>query len=121
MTQIPDEPSPDEQKPKKDSKKFRVPTLVAVGIGVVAAKSLGGSDAENRYPLRTEYEIAKSCTDSSGSSLYRNDYLTKQEWCLCALENTTNKVSYAQYSSDYRKFSETFVKSINTCKKSGRR
>lgn len=87
---------------------------------VVGAHAAGVFGAEERYPLRVEYEIAKACVDGSNARLPHDSYLAKQEQCLCTLEAVMKKISYEKYKQSTTEFAATFRKVAPACIGKGR-
>ncbi len=95
-------------------------TMVIVGAASVAGAHWIGLFAPDRYPLRTEYEIVKTCVDAGGAPLLRQSYLDKLERCQCSLEATMKKVSYEKFEAKSNEFMSTFQVSTEICRKKGR-
>lgn len=72
-------------------------TVIAglVGAGAVMGYKVENALDDNRYPLRTEYQIIASCSNSSYSPRI-------VEQCICALEETLKSVSYDEIDTKFR-------------------
>ncbi len=107
------------QPPKRGS--FGKGLLVGAACVGIAGYAMGAFEAENRYPLREEYELAKTCIDGGNTYLSRSQYLAKQEQCLCALEGVLQKVTYEEYQKAEDKFISAFRNYSAACANKGRR
>lgn len=77
--------------------------------------------SEDRYPLRVEYELAKTCIDGSGFRMSKDQYRAQQEQCLCSLEATMKDVAFEKYRKENQLFFSAFGKHKAVCENKGRR
>jgi hypothetical protein len=114
-------PSPSVQQTATPPKKASFGKGVMVGAACIGgAYSFGWFGSESRYPVRVEYEIARTCVDGGDAPLFPKAYLAKQERCLCALEETMKAVPYEKYRKNTSLFVSTFRESAAVCKDKGR-
>ena len=95
-------------------------TMVFVGAASIAGAYSSGLFTPDRYPLRTEYEIVKTCVDGGVVALSRQHYLDKLERCQCSLEATMKKVSHEELLKKENDFMSVFQTSTEVCRKKGR-
>lgn len=76
---------------------------------------------EDRYPLRVEYELAKTCVDGSGFRMSRAQYLIQQEQCLCSLEASMKDITFEEFKKTSKQFFSAFEKHKAVCENKGRR
>lgn len=77
--------------------------------------------SEDRYPLRIEYELAKTCVDGSGFRMSKAQYLVQQEQCLCSLEASMKDVTFEEFNKASKGFFSVFEKHKAICENKGRR
>lgn len=113
-------PSPKSQVLSSPEKSSPVRAVLIGAACIAGVHALNVFKADDRYPVRVEYELVKTCVTGSESYLDRNLYRVKEERCLCALEATTPKISYASYQKSRNNFNAAFNESVQTCVKKGR-
>ncbi|GAA6133821.1 hypothetical protein NBRC116188_06100 [Oceaniserpentilla sp. 4NH20-0058] len=95
--------------------------LKAAGIAAILA--YGGSQfidyaiTDNRYPLDIEYEILNACSNSYREPVSYRVYGSRNEICLCAMEDTMNEISYIRYKVSEQAFLKAFDKNAENCQK----
>jgi hypothetical protein len=70
---------------------------------------------ETRYPLAVEYSLVDSCTNSDSRIFSRSGYQEKKQVCICALEKTSNDMSYSDYKNDQQRFLSEFKSNALSC------
>ena len=101
-------------------RKYKEPLLTAISALVIGA--YGSYEIEHacfddaRYPIRIEYAIIDSCVTSDRAYLSTEQFRSKKQICLCALEKTAKEISYADFENNANAFSNTFKKNANSCR-----
>lgn len=99
--------------------KFKKP-MKALGIAILCTAA-GGQAVEyaitdNRYPIKTEYEIVDQCVNAHGKAIKENAYKRIKKICLCALEETMNEISFTRYIVNENSFINALNRRIKECK-----
>jgi len=102
-------------------KKFSInKPLKAAGITIFIAygssQGINYAITDNRYPLKTEYNLLEACTKLDRKLLSTKVFKKKRKVCLCTLTDTMNEISYSRYIVDKDGFFESFRTNIKTCK-----
>jgi hypothetical protein len=102
-------------------KKFKKPL-----VSVTSAILIGGIGTyhahqyffeEQRYPLSVEYELLDNCISSSKILMDSYYQVNKTKICVCALEKTTDEISYKELMSkkSESQFTTRFRANLNSC------
>ncbi len=96
-------------------KKPIISGMAVLAIGVVGGQFVDYAVTDNRYPLKTEYSIMESCSNSYEKPVKRYVYKNRKKICLCAMEETMNEISYIRYKVDEKGFLSAFEDNANNC------
>lgn len=98
-----------------DIKKPLTAGAIAAVLAYTGSQAVELAVTDHRYPLETEYALVEACVDGARETLSYRRYQRKRSICLCALENTTNDISYTGYIIDDDNFIDTFKQNKREC------
>jgi len=90
-------------------------TAIAALLGYVGSQLIDYAITDNRYPIKTEYAVMKSCVNSYARYMSVSEYRKKEEICVCALTDTMNEISYIREKFDEKGFLRIFRENIQKC------
>lgn len=70
---------------------------------------------EGRYPLEVEYALVNACTNGSSNGMTREEFGLQSEVCLCAVENVTRSISYADFQENKTAFGPVLERHVDEC------
>lgn len=101
---------------KKGSLKKKLKYLGIIAVAGYAGGQFGESIIfDSRYPVADEFTLINGCINSSGRAMTGDNYLKKQEKCLCALEYLQSEHSYLDFKMDKVAVTQSMFKGINKC------
>ena len=68
-----------------------------------------------RYPLGVEYSIVDACLNGDSMPLDQSLYKNKRKICICAVEETTQDIPYADLDDRMTDFKKLLYDNMSEC------